>query len=314
MNEGQLRAFQLARNGFNLFITGSAGVGKSYLLRMIIEELLKEKTVAVTASTGTAAHIIGGITLHSWLALGLAKEPVDILLRRIKRFSSCSENIRKTQVLIIDEISQVRGEFLDKIDACCKHVRKNNFPFGGIQVIICGDFAQLPPVMTLDLERELDQSYKPEPISNKTPPIDYAFKSDVWKTMNLKTAYLREVVRQKGDPTFVRILNNLREGKVSDEDFQPLLKCIGRKFSNPDSQDNSHNIFPRRDSFRPMPRRQELISRSTRLWMVRRTFTTPDSTSSVRNVKTETGRSRTRSSNGCCTIPKLTELSIRVYL
>ena len=245
MNEGQLRAFQLAKNGFNLFITGSAGTGKSFLLRLIIDELLKERTVAVTASTGTAAHIIGGITLHSWLALGLAKEPIDVLLRRIKRYSSCSENIRKTQVLIIDEISQVRGEFLDKIDACCKHVRKNNFPFGGIQVIICGDFAQLPPVMSLDLERELDQSYKPEPISNKNPEIDYAFKSDVWKSMNLKTAYLREVVRQRGDPTFVGILNNLREGRVNDEDFQPLLKCIGRKFSSPDV-DNSHNIFPTR--------------------------------------------------------------------
>lgn len=253
MNEGQQKAFELAKNGFSLFITGSAGTGKSYLLKLIIEELLKEKTVAVTASTGTAAHIIGGVTLHSWLGLGLAKEPIDILLRRIKRYSTCSENIRKTQVLIIDEISQVRGEFLDKINACCQHVRKNSFPFGGIQVIICGDFAQLPPVMSLDIERELDQSYPSESISNKIPQIDYAFKSEVWRSMNLKTAYLREVVRQKGDPEFIRILNNLREGRVTDEDFQPLLACIGRKFSNPEGKnfdpkfaDNSHNIFPTR--------------------------------------------------------------------
>ena len=245
MNEGQQKAFQLAKQGFNLFITGSAGTGKSYLLRLIIEELLKHKTVAVTASTGTAAHIIGGITLHSWLSLGLAKEPTDVLISRIKRYSTCSENIRKTQVLVIDEISQVRGEFLDKINDCCQHVRRNNLPFGGIQVIICGDFAQLPPIMALDIERELDQSYLPEAISDKIPPIDYAFKSAVWGSMRLKTAYLREVVRQKGDPTFIRILNNLREGRVSDEDFQPLLACIGRKFSNPEG-DNSRNIFPTR--------------------------------------------------------------------
>lgn len=234
----------MAMSGRDIFITGSAGTGKSFLLKEIIKNLQVVKTVAVTASTGTAAHLIGGITLHSWLGMGLAKEPVDILVKRIKRFSTCSENIRKTQVLIIDEISQVRGEFLDKIDACCQAVRRNGLPFGGIQVIICGDFAQLPPVMGLDIERELDQSYAPTVIGDSKPKIDYAFKSSVWQSCKMTVCYLKEVMRQKDDPVFIDILNHLREGRITDEIFQPLLACIGKKFAN--STDNSHNIFPTR--------------------------------------------------------------------
>lgn len=244
MNQGQQRAYNLALSGHNIFITGSAGTGKSFLLKEIIKGLQIVKTVAVTASTGTAAHLINGITLHSWLGMGLAKEPVDILVNRIKRYSTCSENIRKTQVLIIDEISQVRGEFLDKIDACCQKVRRNGLPFGGIQVIICGDFAQLPPVMGLDIERELDESYSPTVIGDSKPKIDYAFKSDVWHSCNMTVCYLKEIMRQKDDPVFINVLNHLREGRITDEIFQPLLACIGKKFSNP--TDNSHNIFPTR--------------------------------------------------------------------
>jgi ATP-dependent DNA helicase PIF1 len=245
MNPDQTKAFELAAAGHNLFITGAAGTGKSFLLRNIIKRLKQIRTVAVTASTGTAAFIIQGITLHSWFSMGLAKEPVEVMIQRLKKYGTCSENIRKTQTLIIDEISQVRGDFLDKINQVAQHVRKNRLPFGGIQVIFCGDFAQLPPVMTLDIEKELENSWSPTLLNNEHPEIDYAFKSDAWKETNPKIAYLREVMRQKDDQTFINILNHIREGRVSDEDFQPLLACIGRRFAKPDG-DNSDNIFPTR--------------------------------------------------------------------
>lgn len=245
MNPDQTSAFDLAVSGHNLFITGAAGTGKSFLLRNIIQRLKQIRTVAVTASTGTAAFIIQGITLHSWFSMGLAKEPTDVIIQRLKKYSTCSENIRKTQTLIIDEISQVRGEFLDKINRVAQHVRKNSRPFGGIQVIFCGDFAQLPPVMTLDIEKELENSWSPILLNNEFPEIDYAFKSEAWSETNPKIAYLREVMRQKDDQLFISILNHIREGRVSDEDFQPLLDCIGRKFSNP-TGDNMKIIFPTR--------------------------------------------------------------------
>lgn len=241
MNEGQTRAFNLAISGHNIFITGSAGTGKSYLLKAIIEHLRDITNVAITASTGTAAYLIGGTTLHGWLGMGLAKEPVELLIKRLSRFGTGAQNIRKTQVLIIDEISLLRGEFLDKVDIICKHVRKNKLPFGGIQVIICGDFAQLPPVMTLDIEKELQNEITP----NSSEYIDYAFKSEIWSSMNHETCFLTEVVRQKGDPLFVNILNELRMGKVSDEAFQPLLKCIGRKWLDKET-DKSKSLFPTR--------------------------------------------------------------------
>jgi len=243
MNEDQRGAFEMASAGHNVFITGAAGTGKSYLLKHIIQRLNCIRTVAVTASTGTAAFLIEGITLHSWFGMGLAKEPVEVILRRLKKYSSCTENIRKTQTLIIDEISQVRGEFLDKINEVAQHVRKNKLPFGGIQVIFCGDFAQLPPVMTQDLEREFLEEGSSAEVASSV--VDYAFTSTVWKTMNLRVCYLREIMRQREDQTFIRILNHIREGKVTDEDFQPLLVCIGRKFAQPDG-DNSHVIFPTR--------------------------------------------------------------------
>jgi ATP-dependent DNA helicase PIF1 len=139
----------------------------------------------------------------------------------------------------------VRGEFLDKINQVAQHVRKNTLPFGGIQIILCGDFAQLPPVMTLDIEKELENSWSPTILNNEHPKIDYAFKSEAWRETNPKIAYLREVMRQKDDQLFINILNHIREGRVSDEDFQPLLACIGRRFAN-QAGDNANNIFPTR--------------------------------------------------------------------
>jgi ATP-dependent DNA helicase PIF1 len=245
MNPDQTNAFDLAVSGHNIFITGAAGTGKSFLLRNIIQRLKQIRTVAVTASTGTAAFIIQGITLHSWFSMGLAKEPADVIIQRLKRYSTCSENIRKTQTLIIDEISQVRGEFLDKINLVAQHIRKNSLPFGGIQIIFCGDFAQLPPVMTLDIEKELENSWSPTILNNEHPKIDYAFMSEAWRETNPKIAYLREVMRQKDDQVFINILNHIREGRVSNEDFQHLLACIGRRFAS-QAGDNANNIFPTR--------------------------------------------------------------------
>lgn len=202
---------QQAMEGISLFYTGSAGTGKSILLKSIIKSLRRKfrpGNVAVTASTGLAACNIGGITLHSFSGVGLGAEPVDKLLKKVRVNKKALERWINTKVLIIDEISMVDGEFLNKLNEIAKRIRRNDRPFGGIQLIVCGDFYQLPPVVKNDPNR--DPSLPPkEPF--------FSFECSAWQENIQLTLILREVFRQKGDQTFIDMLNEMRTGVVSDE-------------------------------------------------------------------------------------------------
>lgn len=210
--------------GVSLFYTGSAGTGKSVLLRSIIKSLRDKypKGVAVTASTGLAACNIGGITLHSFAGFGLGQGKVENLIKKIKRNKKAFTRWRETRVLIIDEISMVDGHLLNKLNEIAKNLRRNNRPFGGIQLVACGDFYQLPPVVkkTTHDGTELDDV-----------EVFFAFESSAWKETIQRTITLKEIFRQKGDQRFIDMLNNLRDGNVPDDtarDFCRLsrpLKC-----------------------------------------------------------------------------------------
>lgn len=204
------------------------GTGKSVLLRDIIK-LLKAKhakrpeAVAITASTGIAACNISGTTLHSFAGVGLGGEPFEVLLGRIKRNRKAMGRWSRTQVLIIDEISMVDPDLLDKLEQLARNLRKSPKPFGGIQVIITGDFFQLPPVM-------------------KTA-TKFAFEAEMWdKTLEHKVN-LTQVFRQK-DQTFVRMLNEMRFGKLSADTVQ-RFKQLSRV---PDFDENivPTQLFPHR--------------------------------------------------------------------
>ena len=142
--EEQLKVIDMVRTGENVFFTGSAGTGKTYLLQRIIKTLPPETTF-ITASTGAAACHIGGITLHSFAGIGRGegtlKHCVDMASRDHK-----AANWKKCKCLIIDEISMVDGDFFDKLEAIARTLRNCKKPFGGIQLVVCGDFLQLPPV------------------------------------------------------------------------------------------------------------------------------------------------------------------------
>ncbi len=171
----------------SLFFTGSAGTGKSVLLREIIKTLrTKNKTqpdrVAVTASTGLAACNIGGVTLHSFAGIGLGKEDIPSLVKKIKRNQKANLRWLRTKVLIVDEISMVDGELFDKLEGIARTIRNNGRPFGGIQLVITGDFFQLPPV----------------PDSGKV--AKFAFDAATWNTSIEHTIGLTQVFRQK-DPS-----------------------------------------------------------------------------------------------------------------
>lgn len=178
----------------SVFFTGSAGTGKSVLMREIISSFRKiykrePDRVAVTASTGLAACNVGGVTLHSFAGIGLGKEDAPELVRKIKRNQKAKHRWMRTKVLIIDEVSMVDGDLFDKLETIARQLRNNGRPFGGIQLVITGDFFQLPPV----------------PDYGKV--AKFAFDAANWGTTIEHTIGLHHVFRQKDPSKFpVRLL------------------------------------------------------------------------------------------------------------
>ncbi|KFY86815.1 hypothetical protein V500_07384 [Pseudogymnoascus sp. VKM F-4518 (FW-2643)] len=194
----------------SVFFTGSAGTGKSVLMRAIIAELRKvykrePDRVAVTASTGLAACNIGGVTLHSFGGIGLGKEPVPDLVKKIMRNAKAKNRWLRTKVLVVDEVSMVDGELFDKLEGIARFIRKNGRPFGGIQLVVTGDFFQLPPVPDYGKQ------------------VKFAFDADTWSTSIHHTIGLTEVFRQR-DPEFANMLNEMRLGKISDATMKAFRK------------------------------------------------------------------------------------------
>ena len=187
LSDEQRKVLTLVAEGKkSVFFTGSAGTGKSVLLRESIFALRKKfmrepDRVAVTASTGLAACNIEGVTLHSFAGIGLGKEAVPELVRKIKRNQKAKLRWLRTKVLIIDEISMVDGDLFDKLEAIARIVRNNGRPFGGIQLVITGDFFQLPPV------------------PDHGQVAKFAFDAATWNTSIEHTIGLTQVFRQK-DP------------------------------------------------------------------------------------------------------------------
>lgn len=203
-----------ARSGRNVFLTGMAGTGKSTLLRRFISETLKK--VDVTAPTGVAALNVGGMTVHRFCGMllgpqeGQTNEEYFAQLERDPRPSIFAgfRRVRKCEVLIIDEISMLPGRQLDFVEYLFRRLRGRDEPFGGAQVIVTGDFLQLPPVRT-----------------NEASAYDWAFASPAWARAEFKTIVL-ETVRRQDEPAFVRALGNFRRGRIWGEDARLLQARI----------------------------------------------------------------------------------------
>lgn len=190
-NEQDLVKDLVCNNSKSVFFTGPAGTGKSVLMRAIIAQLKKKyvkdpERLAVTASTGLAACNIGGMTLHSFSGIGLGKDDVQTLVRKIRQNPKAKNRWLKTKVLIIDEISMVDGDLFDKLSQIGRTLRNNGRPWGGIQLVITGDFFQLPPV--------------PE---RGARDAKFAFEAATWNTSIDHTIGLTEVFRQK-DPSKIQ--------------------------------------------------------------------------------------------------------------
>ena len=194
------KVYTLLKNGENVFLTGYAGTGKSYILNKLKTKLKKKLTI--TSTTGIAAVSIKGQTLHSWAGVGLCKNPVHKTIEKIKTRPSVLKPILNCQILAVDEISMLNIETFNYIDEVLKAVRNSFEPFGGIQVIFIGDFFQLPPV-------EIDNS------ENRK----YCFESPVWNDFRLKNVVLKRNYRQS-EEKFIKALSDMRTNNLNDEDIK----------------------------------------------------------------------------------------------
>ncbi len=201
----QSQALALLKMGKNIFLTGEAGSGKTYLLNQYIRYLKENKVdVAVTASTGIAATHLQGSTIHAWSGMGIKDALSDKELEKIASDSRIKRNYKKTKVLIIDEISMLHPHQLDLVDRIARCMLENK-PFGGMQVVLCGDFFQLPPVTS---GRMMDEK-------------KFAFESAAWEQGEFHVCYLSEQHRQQNDPLH-QILNDIRSGKAGEHTKVPL--------------------------------------------------------------------------------------------
>lgn len=200
----QKEALEILKMGYNVFLTGEAGTGKTYVLNTYIKYLRNKKIpIGVTASTGIAATHIDGVTIDSWSGLGIRDEVSDREIKDLSQKFHLRKRLQTAKVLIIDEISILHGYRFDAIDRILQYIRDNHVSFGGLQVVVSGDLFQLPPVST-------DR--------NK---IDFVFKSNAWQHLELKVCYLTTPQRQK-DKQFLQMLNNIRHNRVDQSTLDTL--------------------------------------------------------------------------------------------
>ncbi len=211
LSEEQKQAVYALEDGENIFISGSAGTGKSYLLQYL-KANYSDSGLHITASTGIAAVHVGGQTLHSWAAIGLGNLPAEQIIENLfsAKFSRVRRKLKLAKMLAIDEISMISAPVFDLINELLKAVRQDERPFGGLQLILFGDFLQLPPV---NRDGQLANDYQ------------FCFQSNAWRELNPKPIMLKTVFRQE-DKDFVKLLNNIRFGKIDEDDILTLKSRI----------------------------------------------------------------------------------------
>jgi ATP-dependent exoDNAse (exonuclease V) alpha subunit len=201
----QKEALDLLKLGENIFLTGAAGAGKTWLLNAYIHYLRSHGVnVAITASTGIAATHLNGKTIHSWSGIGVRETVTEKDLDALARNRRIRKNFESTKVLVIDEVSMLHPHQLDMVDQIARFILDAGKPFGGLQVILCGDFFQLPPVSR-----------------GGGTPTRFAYEAAAWETAGFRICYLHEQHRQNDD-ALLTILNDIRNGSAGEHTKVPL--------------------------------------------------------------------------------------------
>jgi len=213
--EKQNKALEYLKDGKNIFLTGPGGSGKSFIIKYYVNwfNLHKENEyskIHITSTTGLSSILIDGITIHRYASIGIGNKDVDFYYNKIIKNRISKNRWLNTNTLIIDEISMLDPELFDKLDLLARKIRKNNNPFGGIQMVLSGDFLQLPPVK-----------------SNF-----FCFEALSWNHIEY-TIYFDKIIRQN-DVQLQNVLNNIRLGIINDEVKEILNSCLDRELDNGD--------------------------------------------------------------------------------
>ena len=222
----------IQETGISVFLTGKAGTGKTTFLKHIVAGC--SKRLAVVAPTGVAAVNAGGVTIHSFFQLPLCPYLPDVK-ELVTEYQMPEKNrslrkdrvkiLRTLELLIIDEISMVRADILDAIDATLKRYRKNDRPFGGVQLLMIGDVQQLPPVVTESEKPFMDQVY----------PSPFLFNSRAFRKLGYIVIELNKIHRQR-DAEFTSMLNDIRTGNPSDQTLERLNRRLDPGFDPPSGE------------------------------------------------------------------------------
>lgn len=209
----QDEALEILTLGHNVFLTGPAGSGKTYLMNRYVEYLEEHGVpVAITASTGIAATHLGGQTIHSWSGIGIRDYIDDDELEELATKDRVKRNWHRARVLVIDEISMLHAHQLDLVERLGRAVLDHSKPFGGMQVILSGDFFQLPPVS----------------VGSRGEEVRFAYEGTAWETGAFQVCYLSEQFRQDDTDVLTTVLNDIRNGTAGEHTKEPLRNCYKR--------------------------------------------------------------------------------------
>ncbi len=224
LTECQQNAMELLNKSENIFLTGVAGSGKSFLLQHFLKDK-NSKTHPVVASTGAAAVLVKGVTFHSFFGLGILEGGPEKTIQRALKDGRLKKRINNVDTIIIDEISMIPGVAFEVAENICREVRKSQVPWGGIRIIAVGDFGQLPPVSIGGKEK------------------DWAFQNHTWENSNFQVAYLKTIMRTQ-DEKFLRVLNFIRNGQVNFE----VNEFLNSKIKKPTDDFTGTILFSHRNS------------------------------------------------------------------
>ena len=215
----QETALKILQTGANVFLTGEPGSGKTHTVNQYVGWLRSRGIEpAITASTGIAATHIHGMTVHSWSGIGIRRDLSPYDLDKITQNKRVVGRVCDTSILIIDEVSMLSAGTLAMVDVVCREIRRKDKPFGGLQVVLVGDFFQLPPVMRKEDDGQVSfDTGEIEKTSN------FAFSARVWEALNPIVCYLSEQHRQE-DKDFLDLLSGIRRGSFTSDHHALLQK------------------------------------------------------------------------------------------
>ena len=230
----QDQALNILKTGANVFLTGEPGAGKTHTINAYVK-YLRDCGIepAITASTGIAATHIGGMTIHSWSGIGIKNKLDKYDLDKIESSEYISKRLNKTKVLIIDEISMLSGAMLDMIDLVCREIKQNSESFGGMQVVLVGDFFQLPPII------KKEENKQNSLISADINLGNFAYNSGAWERARMVVCYLSEQHRQD-DADFLSLLSAIRADSVEEKHLEYIQE---RTIEHEDMPENTTKLF-----------------------------------------------------------------------